>query len=200
MGLFDKHKHRKENKEVVIIEETEFIIVDGRHYHEHDEDEEKLELEIIKKLSEIINKLITPSQEEKVRLILTTKFNNNNSILQIMAIQLNVGQFSLDTLSLIDSDSGNAVAATFANNQFNSSDPNVFTSTVDPSNPNQTRDQAVAAGSASLNVSSDVSYTDANTGNPVTKTLTLSVPVSVAAVTAGENVALVMTQGTPTAV
>lgn len=191
--MFGRNHPKPEKKEVLTLNET-FIFIDGIPYRRHDL--EKEELDIIKSLVRILDRL-TSGTNKKVRLVLQTNFSENNSIFLIMAIQLNVGQFSLDTLSLIDSDTGNAVAATFANNSFTSSDSNVFTSTVDGTDPNSTRDQAVNAGSATLNVSSDVTYTDANTNQSVTKTLTLAVPVTVVAVVAGENVALVMTQGTP---
>lgn len=183
----------KSHKEVLHIDEK-IIIVDGRRFHEHDNEER--ELKIIDKLTGIIAGLLKEKNErERVRLILTTTFNNNQFI--IMAINLNSNQFSVDVLSLIDSDNGNAVAASFSNVSFSSSDTGVFTTEQDTSNPNQTTDRAVSAGNASLNISATVSYTDANTGQPVTKDLTLVVPVTVTAIVAGENVELVLTQGTP---
>lgn len=192
MWPWNNHKHRKENKEVVIIEETNVVIIEGEHYKKFNP--EKEELEIIEKLVGIVDRL-TQDKKERVRLVLTTILNNNKFI--VMSITLNANQFSLDTLSLIDSDTNAAVAATFANQSFASSDPSIFTSTQDVTDPNSTKDVAVGAGTASLNISADVTYTDANTNQPVTKTLTLVVDVTVVAVVAGENVALVLTQGAP---
>lgn len=185
----------KKNKEVTHIDET-IIIIDGEKFHKHDHEEK--ELAIIKKLIDIINKLTRPpTQHERIRLILKTILDKNNSIFQIMALNLNTGQFSIDSLGLIDSDTGNPVSATFANATFTSSDPAVFTTEQDAANPNSTKDTAVAAGSASLTATADVTYTDANTQASVTKSLSVTIPVIVSAVVAGENVALVINQGAP---
>lgn len=203
MWPFENHKHNKKDCEVTVIEETNIIVVEGQHYKKWNP--EKEELDIIerliknnKSLIDIVGRLATPSREFRTRLVLTTILDNNTTV-QIMSITLNANQFSLDTISLIDSDTGNAVAATFANQSFSSSDPSVFTSVQDSSDPNSTRDTAVGAGSASLNISAEATYTDGNTGQSVTKTLTLVVDVTVVAIVAGENVALVLTQGTPQA-
>lgn len=174
-------------------------IFDGKERHELEEMIERLE-EMLERemhnntiLIHIVDRL-TAVKGQHVKLILLNSSNN-----QIMAITLNANQFSIDTLGLVDSDTGNAVAATFANVSFVSSDPTIFTSTQDPANPNTTKDVAVAAGSASLNVTADASYTDSVSGLAVTKAgLIISVPVTVAAVVAGENVALTITQGIPT--
>lgn len=199
MGLFGNHKHYKEKKEIVFIENTEIIKIEDDFYKRHYPGEDERLEKIIERLVGIIDKLTKPSQHENVRLILTTILNNNNSILEIMALNLNVGQSSTDVLGLIDTDKNVPVVATFANVSFTSSDPTIFTTTQDPSNPNQSVDTAVAAGTANLVVTADASYTDANTGQAVTKTgLSVTVPMTVTAVVAGENVALTITQGTPT--
>lgn len=151
---------------------------------------------IILDLTRIIGRLTRSESEGKVRLVFTTNINNNQFII-MASLNLNANQFSIETLQLIDSDTGLPVQATFANVVFTSSDPNVFTTTPVPGSPNQTRDDAVAPGTATLNVTADVTYTDNKTNQPVTKNLTSNVPVTVAAVTAGENVALQIVVGTP---
>ncbi|HEV3223891.1 MAG TPA: hypothetical protein VGZ90_13475 [Puia sp.] len=141
---------------------------------------------------------IVSSKNQNVRLVLTTSINN--SIFIIMSINLSAKQFSIDSLGLVDTDTGLAVVATFANQTFTSDNPAIFTSTQDPANPNQSKDVAIAAGNANLLATADATYTDSKTGLSVTKTgLKVSVPVIISAVVAGENVALVINQGTPQA-
>ena len=188
-------------KEVITINEY-VIIVDGTAYKKHDH--EGKELEIIDSLTRvafnqsiIIGDLIAQHepQSQNVKLVLTTSFNNSTFI--IMSLNLNANQFSLDALGLIDTDTNLPVAATFANNTFTSDNSAVFTTTQDAANPNQTKDVAVAPGVANLLATSDVTYTDSVTNQPVTKSLKVSVVMTVAAIVAGENVALVINQGTP---
>lgn len=193
MWPFNNHKHTKKDCEITVIEETNVVIIEGDHYKKWNP--EKEELEIIEHLVKIIERLTQP-QKQRTRLVLQTILQNN-TIVQIMSLKLNANQFSLDVLSLIDSDTGAAVAATFANQKYESSDPNVFTSVQDATDPNTTKDTAVGAGTANLNVSADATYTDANTGQSVTKSLSLVVDVTVIAIVAGENVSLVLTQGAP---
>jgi len=146
-------------------------------------------------LVRVVKHLTNPKhQRHPVRLVFTTNINNNQFI--IMALQLNANQFSIETLQLIDSDTGLPVAATFSNVVFTSSDPNVFTTTPVPGNPAQTRDDAVGAGTATLNVTADVTYTDSVSNQPVTKSLISNVPVVVTKA-AAENVALQIVVGTP---
>lgn len=114
--------------------------------HPHEHHPEPLEIAVDRlaecnlELIRILSKVIRPAHEgQKVRLVFKTT-SINNSILQIMALNLNANQFSIDSLGLIDSDTGGAVVATFANPTFTSDNPAVFTTTADPSNPNQTKD------------------------------------------------------------
>lgn len=112
-------------------------------------------------------------------------------------ILLNPGQSQIDTIGLIDSDTGIAVVATFAKVSFVSSDPTKMSSTQDTTNPNQTKNAFVASGSGNLTIQADATYTDSKTGLVVTKSLQLVVPFTMAAA-AAENVALTLIQGTPT--
>lgn len=114
-----------------------------------------------------------------------------------MNLNLVQGNFSLDSLQLIDSDSGAVVQATFANQSFSSDNTDVLTSVQSTTDPNSTVDTAIAGGSANVTATADATFTDKNTGEPVTKTLSVVVPYTVTAVVAGENVALTLVQGTP---
>lgn len=191
--IFAKHGHRKEEE----IQELLKII------KQMEVNEGILEREILhltgqnEKLFNLLEKC-RQQQKEKVNLvIISSKYKNQKT----MAISLDQGQFSLDSLGLVDTDSGLPVSATFANVVFASSDSTIFTTAPDPANPNGTIDTAVAPGTASLTATADASYTDSKTGKTVTQTgLTISVPVIVNAVVAGENVALTIIQGTPSVI
>lgn len=121
-----------------------------------------------------------------------------------MALQLTQGFFSLDQLALIDTDTNAQVQATFANVQpFVSDNTAVLVSSPDPStpsNPTKVLNTAMGGGTANVTTTADATYTDSVSKQPVTKTLKLSIPYTVIAVVAGENVALTLIQGTPTAV
>jgi hypothetical protein len=194
----DEHQHHHPQHKIVNHIDVNIIEVDGERYHR-----EGTELRIIEEqahimfsLAKTMGKLVGhESHGQNVRLVLTTFINNNQFI--IMALNLNANQFSLDTLGLIDSDTNLPVAATFANQVFASDNPAIFSTTPDATNPNQTKDVAVAAGVANLNFSADATYTDSVTKQPVTKSLKGSVVMTVAAIVAGENVSLVINQGTP---
>jgi hypothetical protein len=139
---------------------------------------------------------------QNVKLVLQTTINQYK--ITFMALQLTQGFFSLDQLALIDTDTNAQVQATFANTQpFASDNPAVLTSTPDPSSPsdlNKVKNTAVAGGTANVTTTTDATYTDSVSKQSVTKTLKLSIPYSVIAVVAGENVALTLIQGTPTAI
>jgi hypothetical protein len=172
----------------------------GKHGHKKDKTIQEL-LEIIKQMEGNEKRLLRMLEEcekphsENVKLVLYSSSNKNQIT---MALQLDQGSFSLDTIGLQDLDLGTPVSATFANTTFTSSDPTIFTTTADPTNPNQTNDTAVAPGTASLLIQTDATYVDSKKSISVTKTLTLTVPVLIAAVVAGENVGLVFIQGAPT--
>ncbi len=121
-----------------------------------------------------------------------------------MPLQLTQGFFSLDQLALIDTDTNGLVQATFANVQpFASDNAAVLTVAPDPStpsDPNKVLSTAIGGGTANVTTTADATYTDSISKQPVTKTLKLSIPYTVVAVVAGENVALTLIQGTPTAV
>ncbi len=172
--MFGFGKHRGKKKvEITVIEET-VIVMDGQiWYHEHHH-----------------------HPKQKVQLALTTLINNFN--FRIMDLNLATNQFALGQLGLIDTDTQQAVSASFANAVFTSSDPAIFTASPDSSDPNTCRASGVAAGSANLAASADVTYTDSKTGQPVTKNLTVNVTVVVAAVQpSAENVGLTITFGAP---
>ncbi len=168
---FGKHKGKKKVK-ITVIEET-VIVIDGQiWFHEHH-----------------------PKHRQKVQLVLTTLINNSN--LRIMSLTLNSKQFSLGTLALIDSDTQGQVLASFANAAFSGDNDAAFTVAPDSSDPNTVKVTGVAAGTGKVNVTADATYTDANTGQQVTKTVSASVDVTVTAVAAGENVELQVNFGAP---
>lgn len=169
MWTSGKRKHEKESKEIIIIEET-FIIIEGEPWYHHSH------------------------RKQKVQLILTTLINNFK--LKIMSVQLASNQFAIGIPALIDSDTTNPISATFSNPSFSSTNESVFGVTQDASDPNSPRVTGVAAGTGQLNVNYTVSYTDGNTGQPVTQSLSLSIDVTVTEV-AGENVTLQVNFGAP---
>lgn len=179
MGLFGETKTEKEAFEII----------------DHLLHNESILLHIVERL------LPKERNHQNVKLVFQTTLNNNLKF-TFMALQLTQGFFSLDSLALIDTDTNAQVQATFANTQpFASDNTAVLTSVPDPAgNPNSVLNTAVSGGTANVTTTSDVTYTDSVTNLPVTKTLTLSIPYSVVAVVAGENVALTLIQGTPTAV
>lgn len=149
-------------------------------------------------LIEVVTDLIKKNRgHQNVRLVFSTTINNFK--ITFMALQLTQGTFSLDQLALIDTDTNAPVQATFANIQpFASDNPSVLTTTADPAgDASKCLNTALAAGTANVLGRADVTYTDSVSKQPVTKTLVLSIPYVVLAVTAGENVALTLIQGTP---
>lgn len=196
MGLFDilwgKHGHN-DNKIIQELfaalrksEDNEARVIKLNEHLERDRD--RLEYEL--------RKCLKDQSAEKVKLVIISSNNKNQ---QTMSINLTQGgPFSLDSVGLIDTDTQAPVQATFANVSFVGSDDTIFTTVQDPANPNQTQDTPVAPGQAALQATADATYTDSKTNLPVTKVgLTVTVPVIVTAVVAGENVALVINQGAP---
>lgn len=191
MGLFDSHKKKKKKADVIIIEETDFIIFDDCHYKKHDPEDEHLELEIIKQLTDIIDRLTKPPKRQKVKQVLTQTFNNNKTI--IMAFQLASNQKSAIVLSLVDADTLQPVTATFTGETETSDNP--AAATTDPVNGLV----GVAAGTGNLTSVATWTYTDSNTQQPVTVELTTVTPFEVTAVVTAEKVTQVVTLGTPVA-
>lgn len=186
--------NKKKDVEILQINEKT-IIHEDNIYIRHDEHQERELLKIISIETGIIEMLLKDEHKHhrKVELVFTTLINNFK--IRIMALQLNAGQFSLGTLALIDSDTNNAVAASFANPVFTGSNDAAFTVSPDSSDPNTARVTAVAAGTGSVSATTDVTYTDSVSGQPITKSLSVSVDVTVVAITAGENVTLQLNFG-----
>lgn len=153
-----------------------------------------------RELVRVINRIFpSDNHGQNVKLVFTTSINNFK--ITFMALSLNQGSFSLDQLALIDTDTSAPVQATFANIQaFSSDNTAVLTTAPDPSSPSDPSkclNTAVSGGTANVLGQADVTYTDGKTNQPVTKTLKLSIPYTVLATVAGENVALTLIQGTP---
>lgn len=186
MGLFGQSEQEKEDFHII-----EHLLRNEERFQENET-----------RLLKLLDRIIPPERRhQNVKLVFQTTLNNNLKF-TFMALQLTQGFFSLDSLALIDTDTNAQVQATFANTQpFTSSNTSVLTSAPDPAgNANAVVNTAVSGGTANVTTTSDVTYTDSVTNQPVTKTLTLSIPYSVVSVVAGENVALTLIQGTPTAI
>lgn len=170
--MFGFGKHRGKKKvEITVIEETIIVIEGQKWFHEHHK------------------------HKQNVELALTTIINNFK--LRIMSVQLSSKQFALGALALIDSDTQGQVSASFANSQFSGDNDAAFTVSPDASDPNTARVTGVAAGVGRVSGTTEVTYTDSNTQQSVTKTLSVAVDVTVIAVTAGENVELQLNFSAP---
>ena len=171
----------------------------------HEKEDEKIIQKLLRNessLIQLIDRLIPHDRRhQNVKLVFQTTLPNNLKF-TFMALQLTQGFFSLDTLALIDTDTNVLVQATFANVQpFASDNTSVLTTAPDPAgDPTKCTNTAIAGGTANVTTTADVTYTDSVSNQPVTKNLRLSIPYTVVAVVAGENVALTLIQGTPTAV
>jgi cell fate (sporulation/competence/biofilm development) regulator YmcA (YheA/YmcA/DUF963 family) len=172
MGLFDFGKHDRRELERLL---EEAILENQR-------------------LTKIIDKLINP-QKHSVHLVLTQNINQTKSIL--MALTLATNQTSTGTLGLIDSVTQQPVTATFDTQTYVSSDVTIFTAAAG-TDPNTVVITPVAAGSATLNVSANASYTD-SAGNAQVSPETASVSVTVTAVVTADAVTLVVNFSTPAA-
>ena len=84
-----------------------------------------------------------------------------------MALSMNVGEFVVGTLGLVDHDTQAAVVATFSNPNNTSSDANVATVDTDG------KVVGIGAGTADITFTVDVEYTDANTKEVVKATKTV---------------------------
>lgn len=152
------------------------------------------EWKLIRKLIAIIEELLEKKKHHSYQLILTKLVNN--SIVQIMALELQSNQSSTATLALKDSVTGELITnADFKNVTVVSDNEAVAIGSLDPDGVTP-RAKAVAEGSANIVVSADVAWTD-NLGAARAGTFQSSTPVTVTAVVVGDAVELVVTWGTP---
>lgn len=144
--------------------------------------------ELIESLTDIIERLLNSLlNSQRVRQVLTLNFNNNKTI--IMSFSLAANQKAPIKLSLIDSDTGQVVTATFTGETETSDNP--AAATADPVNGLV----SVAPGTGNLTSVASWTYTDKNTGQPVNVTLTTVTPFEVTAVVSAEKVSQVVTLG-----
>ena len=103
-------------------------------------------------------------KKSKPILVLTTIINNQTFIMA--DITLTIGTIGTGNMALIDNVTGNPVAATFSNQAVGAnSNPEVATFELNPANPNQVKGTAHAAGSGTIVISANGSYTDAGDGS-----------------------------------
>lgn len=105
----------------------------------------------------------------------------NNQTIQILSMSLEVKQFMDTALTVVDKATGNAINAVISNVVLTSSDEAIFTCNTDVNADGTLDVVGISVGEASLHVTADVSYTDANTGLAVTANLAADAPVSVTA-------------------
>lgn len=152
------------------------------------------EWKLIRKLIAIIEELLEKKKHHSYQLILTKLVNN--SIVQIMALELQSNQSATAGIALKDSVTGELITnADFRNVTATSDNEAVVVASVDPDGITP-RAKAVAEGSGNIVVSADVTWTD-NLGAPRGGTFQSSTPVTVTAVIVGDAVELVVTWGTP---
>lgn len=133
-------------------------------------------------------------KKKKTNLIFTTIINHFQ--IKILKMQLETKQFVDSILSLVDHDTQQPIDATFTNVVLTSSDPSIFTADGDVNGDGTVDVVGVAAGSGTLNVKADATYTDSNTKKEVTvnKEANVDVTITEPAPTA-ENTDLVVTFG-----
>lgn len=189
------NKHRKEEKEIIFVEQTDIIIVEDCHYKKFNP--EKEELDIIEKLTknnekliELVGRLAIPPAK-KVKQVLVQIINNNKFI--VMSVSIASNQKASITLSLVDADTLQPITATFVDETETSDNP--AAATADTTNGIV----GVAAGTGNITSVATWTYTDSNTQQPVTVTLTTVTPFEVTTVVTAENVSQVVTFGTPVA-
>lgn len=122
-------------------------------------------------------------------------FQNNKTYL-LMALTIQTNQFSLGSLGLIDSDSLEAVSASFSNVAFASSDESIFIVSPVDGDESSVKVSGVNKGEAALKYKATATYTD-KFGNQKTKDFAGDTPVSVIAVQEEQNVSLVVNFGDP---
>lgn len=161
------NKHRKEPKEIVIVEET-VILIDGIFWHRHDH-----------------------KHNHDVRMVHTINFNNTK--IQVMAFDpLAANQKAPIQIALQDVVTGQAVSDAVASNVTHVSD-NTSAATVDADN----NLIGVAEGTGNLTSDADWSYTDSQGNPQTThKTVVTPFSVT-AVVTPADGVDMVVTLGIP---
>lgn len=145
-------------------------------------------LKIIEELTEIIKTLVH-KETYKHRPILALATTNLNNI--IMNTTLTLGLNATSTIILVDNKTLLPVTATFTEQTASSDNTSVATFVIDPSTPTQVDATPVAAGTGNIILSATASYTDSNTGQPVTQTFTATYPFTV--VVAAEGLTLSLT-------
>ncbi len=128
-------------------------------------------------------------KKQLVKQVLVINFNHNKFI--VMSFQLASNQKSSIQLSLVDADSLQPVTATFTG-EIEASD-NTAVAITDPINGLV----GVSPGTGNLTSVATWTYTDKNTNELVTKDFTTITPFEVTAVIVAENVAMVVSLGTP---
>jgi hypothetical protein len=141
--------------------------------------------------NETVNNYYASDSRQRVRLVIFQSFNNKNYIAMSLTIPSN--QKAPIIVGLVDSTTLQPVTAIFAGTINSSDNAGIFTVDVDGNLI------GVAAGDANLLTSSTVTYTDSNTQQSVTATLSLTTPVTVTSVVTAESVQLVVSLGTPVA-
>lgn len=121
-------------------------------------------------------------------------FSNEKTYI-IMGLTLASNQFSLGQLGLIDSDTLEAVSASFSNQSFSGGNDSAFTVAQD-ADPNVVKVSGVAEGSGQVSFSATAVYTD-KFGNGKTKDLSGTIDVTITAVQQEQNVTLVVNFGDP---
>lgn len=135
-------------------------------------------------------------RRRKTEIILTTTINKTK--VKILTMELLLKDFVDVNLALVDHDTQKAITATFSNIVLTSSDVTIFTTGVDAANKSADI-TGVKEGTASLNVTADVEYTDSNTQLDVKGSKSVDIPVTITApAPTAENTDLVVTFGTPT--
>lgn len=154
---------------------------------------EEEDAEILEKLSHLLH------PKKKYSLIFTTIINNKQiKILKIMPT-LDLKTFVDTVLALEDTDTKAPITATFANVVLTSSDPTIFTADTDANADGTIDIVGVAAGTATLTVTADASYTDGNTGKAVTANKSATIDVTVTAPLPGdENTDMIVSFSAPT--
>lgn len=135
-------------------------------------------------------------KRQKTQLILTAFINKYKT--QILAMELKTKNFMDSILTLVDSDTRNPIQATFSNIELTSSDPAIFTASDDVDADGTVDIVGVAAGSGTLHVKADATYTDSKTGKETTQTKEVDVDITVTeAAPDAENTELVVTFSDP---
>jgi hypothetical protein len=140
-------------------------------------------------------------RKRKPTLIFTTIINNKQiKILKIMPT-LDLKTFVDTVLALEDTDTKAPITATFANIAMTSSDTSIFTADSDVNADGTVDIVGVAAGTATLTVTADASYTDGNTGKAVTANKSATIDVTVSEPLPGdENTDMIVSFGAPSPV